>query len=108
MLDRPGARRTLIPYLLCAAALSLTASAARYASNIGTREDSLRFEGAATEIRSEVMHRVDAYIAMLLGGAGLFAASESVELREFRAYVARLDLRRHYPGVQGVGFSKLI
>ena len=108
MLERPGSRRALIPYLLCLAALSLTASGARYAANTGAVEDRLRFSNAAEQLRSEMVHRVDAYVSMLLGAAGLFAASESVEVREFRAYIERLELSRRYPGVQGVGFSRLI
>jgi signal transduction histidine kinase len=108
MLELAGARRALIPYLMFAAALSLTASAARYALNAAAVEERLRFENAANTIRAEVVSRVDAYVAMLLGGAGLFAASEAVEPREFRDYVARLQLARRYPGVQGIGFSRLI
>ena len=108
MLERPGTRRALIPYLLCLAALSLTASGARYAVNTGAVEERLRFDNAAEQLRSEMVHRVDAYLSMLLGAAGLFAASETVEVREFRAYVERLELPRRYPGVQGVGFSRLI
>ena len=108
MLERPGTRRALIPYLLFAAALSLTASGARYATNTGALEERLRFDNAAEQVRSEMVHRVDAYVSMLLGAAGLFAGSETVERREFRAYIGRLELSRRYPGVQGVGFSKLI
>jgi signal transduction histidine kinase len=108
MLERPGTRRALIPYLLCLAALSLTASGARYAGNTAAVEDRLRFGNAAEQLRSEMVHRVDAYVSMLLGAAGLFAASETVEVREFRSYVERLELPRRYPGVQGVGFSRLI
>ena len=108
MLERPGTRRALIPYLLCLAALSLTASGARYAATTGAVEERLRFGNAAEQLRSEMVHRVDAYVSMLLGAAGLFAASETVEVREFRAYVERLELSRRYPGVQGVGFSRLI
>ncbi len=108
MLERPGTRRALIPYLLCLAALSLTASGARYAVSTGAIEERLRFDNAAEQLRSEMAHRVDAYVSMLLGAAGLFAASENVEVGEFRAYVERLELPRRYPGVQGIGFSRLI
>jgi signal transduction histidine kinase len=106
MLKRPGDRRALIPYLLFVAALLLTVSGAKYASNTAAVEDRLRFQMAATEIRSQVLNRIDSYVAMLLGAAGLFAASDTVEPDEFRDYVARLDLRRRYPGVQGLGFSR--
>ena len=106
MLKRPGDRRALIPYLLFLAALLLTASGAKYAANSAALEDQLRFDTAVGEIRSQVLIRLDAYVAMLLGAAGLFAASDSVEEHEFRDYVARLELPRRYPGVQGIGFSR--
>ena len=106
MLRRPGDRRALIPYLLLVAALLLTASGARYASNRAELEDQLRFEVAAGELRSLLLSRIDSYVAMILGAAGLFAASDSVEEHEFRDYVERLDLQRRYPGVQGIGFAR--
>ena len=106
MLWRPGDRRALIPYLLLVAALLLTASGAKYASNRAALEDQLRFDVAVGELRSQLISRIDSYVAMLLGAAGLFAASDSVEEHEFRDYVARLDLHRRYPGVQGIGFAR--
>jgi CHASE1-domain containing sensor protein len=45
---------------------------------------------------------------ILLGGAGLFEASESVSREDWRHYVQRLDLETNYPGIQGVGFSQII
>ena len=81
MLRRPGDRRALIPYLLLVAALLLTASGAKYASNRAQLEDQLRFEVAAGELRSLLLSRIDSYVVMLLGAAGLFAASDSVEER---------------------------
>ena len=57
---------------------------------------------------TEIDTRLDAYIAMLHGGSGLFAASKRVEFDEFRAYANRLEMPRRYPGVQGIGFSRFV
>jgi signal transduction histidine kinase/type II secretory pathway pseudopilin PulG len=101
-------RRTQIPYGLLVVGLALTAAAAQYASRTATARDRLRFDNAAAAVKSAIDSRLDAYIAMLLGGAGLFAASEQVQLPEFRAYVERLELARRYPGIQGIGFSRVV
>lgn len=44
----------------------------------------------------------------LLGGAGLFAASEKVTRQEWKAYVDALKLEKNYPGMQGFGYTQVI
>jgi signal transduction histidine kinase len=108
MASSPRSRRSLVPYVLLVTALAITAGVARYAHNQIARQDSLRFEDATKRVFAEIDNRLDAYIAMLHGGAGLFAGSQQVEFLEFRAYVERLELGKRYPGVQGVGFSRFV
>ena len=55
-----------------------------------------------------IVDRLDAYVAMLLGGAGLFAASEDITREDFADYVERLEVGKRYPGVRGIGFSRRI
>ena len=104
----PSAQRSLVPYVLMVAALSVTGGAARYAHIQITEQDRLRFRTATTRVTTEIDTRLDAYIAMLHGGSGLFAASKRVEFDEFRAYANRLEMTRRYPGVQGIGFSRFV
>ena len=101
-------RRRFIPYSLLLAGLALTTVAVQYAVRTATTRDRLRFENAAERVRSAIESRLDAYVAMLLGGAGLFAASDDVEWSEFKAYVDRLGIEQRYPGVQGIGFSQVV
>ena len=100
-------RRELIPYVILALMLTLTAVAARYASRAAAREEQLRFRNTVDNVRGAIDSRLDAYVALLRGSAGLFTSSNQVSLDEFRAYVRRLELAR-YPGVQGVGYSRRI
>jgi signal transduction histidine kinase len=104
----PSARRSLVPYLLLVAALGVTGGAARYAHNQIAQQSDLRFRSAAARVSTEIETRLDAYVAMLHGGSGLFAASRRVEFDEFRAYAGRLEMPRRYPGVQGIGFSRFV
>ena len=106
----PESRRRLdlVAYAILLVSLTLTGAAARYAHLTGGREDQLRFERDAEGVVAAIGNRIDAYIAMLLGGAGLFAASDDVTRDEFRSYVQRLEVQRRYPGIQGIGFSRLV
>jgi signal transduction histidine kinase len=108
MIPLSSRRRELIPYAILLAALAVTAAAARYAYFTAAREDQLRFETAADSVRDSIQNRIETYVAMLLGGAGLFAASEDVTRREFSSYIERLELPHNYPGIQGVGFSRRV
>lgn len=48
------------------------------------------------------------YEQVLRGGAALFAVDRNVTREEWSRFVSALELPRTFPGVQGIGFSKLI
>ncbi|MBI2514455.1 MAG: CHASE domain-containing protein [Opitutae bacterium] len=62
----------------------------------------------ATRLEGELVGRLEAYVALLRGVAGLFAANERVTRVDFKAYVAQLGVERNYPGTQGIGFSQRV
>lgn len=101
-------RRWAIPYVVLIAGLGATAAAAWQTHTTGRREEALEVESAGEAVRAAVQNRIDAHLAVLLGAAGLFAASEDVTEDEFGAYVSRMELPRRYPGIQGLGFSRRI
>jgi signal transduction histidine kinase len=88
--------------------LLATTALTTYAHRAADAERRRRFERTADGVSHALESRIEAYIALLRGAAGLFAASERVRLPEFRAYVARLELSSRYPGIQGVGFSRIV
>src|SRR5687767_11338262 len=103
------------PYFVLAVALVLTIVATAYvditARSMATTartKDRLRFENSVIQTQESIASRLDTYISVLRGGAGLFAASESVERREFHNFIARLNLPGDYPGILGVGYSARI
>jgi signal transduction histidine kinase/CheY-like chemotaxis protein len=71
-------------------------------------EDSARLRLEADLAVSALQQRLDAQVALLRGAAGLFAASDHVGAQEFAAYVTRLGLTSHYPGVLGIGYARLV
>lgn len=50
-----------------------------------------------------IANRLNSYADALRGGTGFIAASDSVYRHEWRRYVEALQLRRRYPGINGVG-----
>jgi len=100
-----SASRAWIPIVVLAGTLLLAGVAAFYVEKSAEAKDRLRFERSAQEISSAIDGRLDTCEALLRAGAGLFAASHSVEPGEFHRFIASFDLPHHYPGVQGIGFS---
>jgi signal transduction histidine kinase len=69
--------------------------------------DAVRLENAVQAATDRITARMELYVALLRGGRGLFAAG-AVSASEWRAYVAQLDVRSRYPGLQGIGFTRRI
>ncbi|HNF88576.1 MAG TPA: CHASE domain-containing protein [Thiobacillaceae bacterium] len=67
-----------------------------------------RFQFQAQDVANAIIKRMLDYEMVLRGGAALFDASEDVSREEWRAYVDRLQLQRLYPGIQGLGYSRMI
>jgi PAS domain S-box-containing protein len=97
--------RAWIPISVLAGTLLLTGVASFYVQRAADARDQLRFERSVQEIHDAIDGRLETYVTLLRAGTGLFAASNAVELDEFRKFVAHLELPRHYSGIQGIGFS---
>jgi PAS domain S-box-containing protein len=109
-LDQPA--RSVVPWLVLTAMLLLTALAALTVANNIQTKDRLRFrnsvQNSIREIRDAINARIDKYVALLRGTAGLYAADGQVDRSTFAAYVDRLDLSHNYQGVQGIGFARML
>ncbi len=67
-----------------------------------------RFTFSCDQVTLEIQERLDAYEQILRGGDALFSASDSVERKEWKAYVKSLRLGRSALGMQGIGFAQVI
>ncbi|MDZ4132393.1 MAG: CHASE domain-containing protein, partial [Dethiobacteria bacterium] len=67
-----------------------------------------RFFHSVNHVQNDLIDRIHRYEMVLQGGAGLFAASEEVTRNEWQAYCEYQQTVELYPGVQGVGFAKVI
>jgi PAS domain S-box-containing protein len=97
--------RSKIPFVVLAVSLLITCIATYAVWRSAYSRDEARFERWAEQTRSQISQRMETYVTLLNGGAGLFASSEHVTVAEFRTYVERLRLGENYPGMQGIGFS---
>ena len=68
----------------------------------------VQFDLQVGEIVGAIDKRLHQHQQILLGGAGLFDASETITRSEWRTYIERLQLADNYPGIQGVGFTQFI
>lgn len=67
-----------------------------------------RFAFEVMEVESEISERLTAYEQILLGGVGLFAASQWVTRNEWHKYVGSFNLEKRFPGIRGMGYAKVI
>ena len=88
------------------AVAAVSAVTAWYASRQAVEERSeLHFEFQSEQLATAIQDRMIVYEQVLWGGAGLFNASNEVSREEWYHYVSSLDLAKHWPGIQGMGFS---
>lgn len=95
----------VIAWVILAASLLLTVGAYSVAENHVRQRTRERFDLQAENLAAELRDRLLVYEQVLWGGVGLFNASQRVERTEFRQYLETLDIEKHWPGIQGVGFA---
>ena len=96
------------PWAALIVSLLITLAAWWLARNEMERSAQSRFDARSVELEAVITGRLLDYRQVLLGAAGLFAASKSIERDEWRAYVQNLNIENGYPGLQGLGFSQRI
>lgn len=67
-----------------------------------------QFAADCQEIQLKIEARLQAHKQVLLGGAALFDAADSVSRDQWHAYAERVEIDQHFNGIQGLGFSLLI
>jgi PAS domain S-box-containing protein len=101
-------RGMLVAWLTFIITLSITAYAwysTKKSIEAGARD---RFNFQTLDISNVINERMQAYEQVLRGGQGLFYASDEVTREDWREYVNALKVEENYPGILGIGFSKII
>lgn len=55
-----------------------------------------------------IVKRMQEYEQVLRSGVGLFRASPEIARDDWRTFVATLQIDTYWPGIQGIGFSKML
>jgi CHASE1-domain containing sensor protein len=99
-------RGRLFPFAVLAAGLLSTTVVSGYVAATARAQDEARFQNAVQATQDRIEARLEAHLALLRGGSGFWAGARSdISLRDFAAYVARLELRLRHPGMQGIGIT---
>jgi PAS domain S-box-containing protein len=67
-----------------------------------------QFERRVERVKTAIINRMATYEQALQGGVALFNTLPSVSRTQWHEYVKHLQINRHYPGIQGMGFSQRI
>lgn len=98
----------LLPWLILALGLGVTDMLRHSARQDTAQILEAEFQSWVNKITYRIESRLNSYVQVLRGVAGLFNASETVTRQEFHRYVADLRLEESYPGIQGIGFAQFI
>jgi len=94
-----------VPLLVLLLSLAATFVVATILKRGLDERDRLRFESEAMHLEREIHERMQIYLAILRGIAGLMKSQPEIDHDEFRGYVARLRIDERYRGVLGLGWS---
>jgi CHASE1-domain containing sensor protein len=108
LINSKAGLRSWLAWAVFVAALLATAIATLRVKERIEAEAVLQVGFSYEEATLKIEERLRSYAQILRGAAGLFAASTSVERQEWRDYVEALRTEESVPGVQGIGFAKLI
>ena len=100
--------RLSFPWVVLLGSLLITAVSVAAIVTRGQARERARFERNAEDLRQQTMLHMATYIALLRGAAGYFASNPECTAEDFRAYVGSLNLRKAYPGIQGIGLTRRI
>ncbi|HLD23004.1 MAG TPA: PAS domain S-box protein [Sulfuricurvum sp.] len=100
--------KRLLTYTILIVGIFLSIGAFWYSNENIQERERLRFETVAKQITIKVEGRMNAYRETLYAGAGLFDSSENVTNDEWHRFVKALKIGKNFPGIQGLGFSRVI
>lgn len=108
MQQDPPAKKSLLAWVVLCTGLLATALISLKIKD-GAEQDAInQFAYASDQLSLKIRDRLAAQELILHGGAGLFAASETISRDDWRHYWETLKPELILPGVQGFGFAQLI
>lgn len=100
--------RELLTAAMLALALLITYKLWETAHRTAEQAVQTTFDFSVQESNERIRQRLAIYEQVLRATVGFFNAAEEVTRAEFRSYVNALSLPESFPGIQGIGFAKVI
>ncbi len=97
-----------MPWIVLVLSITITIFAAFLVNNGITKSTEEKLDAQVIDTKNRIEHRIQAYEQVLSGAKGLFAASQDITRKEWKTFVDIQLIEKRFPGIQGVGFSKLI
>ena len=95
-------------WIVLAVSLFLTIAGWYIANTYVEKRAEERFAFEVKTARAAIIKRMQEYENVLRGGVGLFRASDEVTRKDWHEYVNTLRIETHWPGIQGVGFTRML
>lgn len=105
---RPRWRYFVVPVFVLLVGLISTAIVTEQFRKTTADRDRERFQRLADHKLDTIRDRLEAYMNLLRGAAGLLAVKPDAAQMDWHQFVTRTRVQELYPGVQGVGFAKYI
>ena len=67
-----------------------------------------KFETSVLENINQIDKRMSIYKNVLQSGIGFFHGSDDVSRKEWHDFISTVELKKNYPGIQGIGFSLML
>ncbi len=94
--------------LTLAACLCFTYGAWRSAEDDARQQAQADFDFRGRELVSMLASRMQTYLQVLYGVQGLYVSSDFVDRGEFHAYLSVQQIDLHFPGIQGIGYMRVV
>jgi PAS domain S-box-containing protein len=101
-------RNWSIAWIVLVVGLIITLTATLYMKSSVVKKAKVGFTSNCNEIKNTIINRLDDHARILLSGAALFNAYETVSREEWRVFNKAQKVEKQLPGIQGIGFSLLI
>ena len=104
----PGRLTRFIVWSVLPIGLMVTLAVTVYIKASADRLAERDFVAGCSELQRILANRLDDHARILLSGAALFNASETVTRKEWRLFAQSLKVEKQLPGVQGFGYSLVV
>jgi CHASE1-domain containing sensor protein len=95
----------LLPTIILVLGLGINAWIHREQVKTAKKVDEILFHELIADAENAMKQRLRTYVDLLRGSSSYYLNSNEVTREEWRSYVSSLELKKHYPGVNGMGYA---